>query len=426
MKGLAKKAILHISAVIKGILFIGFSIQILMGIYWMGCHFLQVQDFAEADSILYLWIFRLLGRNCQVMYLLQLLFAFYVGYRFVALLCPGGGSRSGYRKLYAVWGSLAILTFPFAMQCHLAIQPYSFMGTLFLLTLSFFIEIFVCPRSFPEGKKGRMRKVRFLATAVLCTGFITALSGVTDRTEEEPERSLASVMASRMAWPDLWNDFEFWPEDLREITGDVIWKASLSADNMDILFAALEERAGREAAREYCRQIAEIGWSRHSSEILYRIGWDMLGYSMTPYVFRQQMEGRLFDSYTGSNYETMRMYMPVYTKRYVEYSCWWYGCCLILAVWLAILHIFNERKLPDKGSVLSVGVCILAAGILAAAFTMRGAGRMDYRCTIAVNELWLLWGLRQAWRGYGVSAQEAEVQGWSRKSSRVDSGQSEV
>ena len=89
-----KKAVLHISAVIKGILFTGFSIQILMGIYWMGCHYLQVQDFAEADSVLYLWIFRLTGENPQIMFLVQLLFAFYAAYRFVDLLCfRSGGDR---------------------------------------------------------------------------------------------------------------------------------------------------------------------------------------------------------------------------------------------------------------------------------------------------------------------------------------------
>lgn len=422
-----KKAVLHISAVIKGILFTGFSIQILMGIYWMGCHYLQVQDFAEADSVLYLWIFRLTGENPQIMFLVQLLFAFYAAYRFVDLLCfRSGGSCPGYRKLYVVWGSLAILTFPFAMQCHLALQPFSLMGSLFLLTLSFFYEMIVCPQGFPGGKKGLRRKAGFLTAAVLCAGFMTILSGMADRHEEEPECSLASAMASRMAWPDLWSDFEYWPEDLREIAGDVVWQASLSADNMKILFAALEERAGREAAGEYCRQIAEIGWRYHSSDIIHRICWDMLGYTMTPFVFRQQMEGVLFDSYTGSNYEAMQMHMPVYTKRYVEYSCWWFGCCLVLAVGLAILHIFTVRRLSDKRSVLAGGVCILAAGVLVTALAMRGAGRMDYRYTIAVNELWLLWALRQMCGGAGISGGKAESAGSEPICAAEAGGQSEV
>lgn len=415
MKGLTKKAVVHIGALIKGILFTGFSIQILLGAGWMCFHFLYRQDFAEADSAFYLWIFRLLGENCQIMYLVQLLFAFYAGYRFLALLCGrDSGIYPKYERLYVVWGSLALLTFPFAMQCHLAVQPFSFMGSLFLLMLSFLVEIMIRPGHFSKGKKGWRKKVGFLAAAVLYAGFVTVLSGVADRCEGEPERSLASAMARRMAWPDLWNDSEFWPEELREIAGDVAFQASMSADNMELLFAAVEERAGAELAREYYRQMAEIGWRQHSTFIIHRIAWDILGYTITPLVFPKQMEGMLFDSYTGSNYEVMWRHMPVYTNHYVKYGCWWFGCFLILAAVLTILHIFTENfhgtgpgithescgasALPGKRKVLAVGICILATGILVAVLVMRGAGRMDYRYTIAVNGLWMLWALGQ---GYG-------------------------
>ena len=48
-----KKAFAHVGAVIRGMFFIGFTIQILLGLAWMCCNFGQVQDFGEPDTALY-------------------------------------------------------------------------------------------------------------------------------------------------------------------------------------------------------------------------------------------------------------------------------------------------------------------------------------------------------------------------------------
>lgn len=409
VKESTRKAAGHLCAVIKGILFIGFTIQILLGTGWMCGNFLQVQDFAESDSALYRRIFRLCGEQGQILYLLQLAFAFYVGYRFLMLLCAGESSgQFRFRKWYAAWGSLAILTFPFSMQCHLALQQHSFMSSLFLLMLSFPVEIILHPRRFSGAGKSRWRKTGFLAAALLCAGLVTVLSGVTDRQEDKPGHSLAAVMTSRVAWPDLWHDYENWPEDLQEITGETAFQASCSADDMEILWETIENSVGQAAAREYYRQIVKIGWENHSSAVMHRIVWDVLGYSLTPLVFRGQIEGRLFDSYTGRNYEAFREHMPVFTRHYVEYGCWWFGCCLVLSVCLLSVRILAGEKKVEKRGILAAGICVLAAGILVVLFTMRGAGRMDYKCTIAVNGLWLIWVLGQLGAGADFADKAAE------------------
>ena len=49
----------------------------------------------------------------------QILFAFYSG---VVFLRSFGGTA---KKWFPVWGSLGLLTYPFAMQCHLAVLPNS-------------------------------------------------------------------------------------------------------------------------------------------------------------------------------------------------------------------------------------------------------------------------------------------------------------
>ena len=40
-----------------------------------------------------------------------------------------------------------------------------------------------------------------------------------------------------------------------------------------------------------------------------------------------------------------------------------------------------------------MAVSILASGILVVLLTMRGAGIMDYKDSVAVNELWIAWPL---------------------------------
>ena len=58
-----KKAAGHISVILKGILCIGFSIQIVFGIVWMCFNFAHLQAFQQDSGILYRGLKGLVG-NC--------------------------------------------------------------------------------------------------------------------------------------------------------------------------------------------------------------------------------------------------------------------------------------------------------------------------------------------------------------------------
>lgn len=376
----AKRMAPYLRAVSEGMLFIGFSIQIVLGICWMCCNFGQVQGFGEPDSALYAGIFRLLGEKPAVMYLLQLSAAFLAGYLFLQKLWPAG-------KGFAVWRCLALLTFPFAMQCHLALQPYSLMGTFFLLMLAALLKI------------DKRHAVSLSAVAIACAALAVALSGVADADRREGAGySFEGALASRFAWPTLWSDLGRYGEELFVIAQPVAWEASLSPDNMKLLQETLESQVGREAAGTYYLQMAETGWEYHAPMVVRQMGWDALGYAVTPVVFQLQMAGKGYDSYSGRNYEVMRENAPVLTGNYVDYGCWWFGWALILCLLSVSAGKLRqeggregdeERKALRKKRAVSVAICVLASGFLVAALTMRGAGKMDYRETIAVNELWL-------------------------------------
>lgn len=414
-----KRAAGHVCAVMKGMIFIGCSVQIVWGAVWMGCNFGQVQDFGEPEGALYGGLFRLLGGIPQLMYLLQILAAFFTGYFFLQKLRPVG-------KLLAVWRGLVLLTVPFAMQCHLAVQPYSLLGSLFMLLLLALLGMW--------GKA-----VRTLTLAAVCVAGMLVLSGVGDSDRRaEPGYSFEGAMASRFAWPTVWNDLERYPQELREMTEEVAWESSIAPGNMKLFYKAVEDQAGAEKARSYYRQMAKVAWDYHAPMVIRQIGWDVLGYAASPVIFQMQMAGKAYASYSGRNYEVMRSRAPVVTRYYVDYGCWWFGCAVILAALLDVAGLLGEdgksrrgagsrdgnenvsgrgsRQKENEGNwrganqpggqgdtvageisgkrlAAFLGICICASGILIALLALRGAGQMDYRAAIAINELWLCWPL---------------------------------
>ena len=143
-----------ISAIVGRILIIGFSVQIVSGMVWTLFHVGYFQEFPESyflekvsktlvcdeyTGILYPFLIRMLqglGRVIpipyfSVLYLLQLLAAFGAAWYFLGGLKPFQ-RRAAWKK---AWAALALLTFPMAMQCHMAVLPISLATSLFLVQL---------------------------------------------------------------------------------------------------------------------------------------------------------------------------------------------------------------------------------------------------------------------------------------------------
>lgn len=430
---LMKKMAMHIYAVARGMLFIGFSVQIILGVIWMCCNFGRIQDFGEPDSALYRWLFHLFGEHAAPLYLMQLALAGLAGYCFLRgwqRALSGEPREEKREKAFNLWKVLALLTFPFAMQCHLALLPYSFAASLFLLSfLSLCRTIWAgrergraetagrekdCAETAGREKdcaetagreKGRAEKTggkktcggngrrawRHVGAALLFVGAALALLGAfdADRREEKSGDSFEAAMARRIAWPTLWNDFEEWPEELRELARSVVWEASYYPGNMNMLQTLIESSVDAETAGKYYRQMTEAAWRRHAPAVIKQIVWDVLGYAVTPIVFPLQLAGRAYDSCTGRNYEIMRGNTPVLTRYYVDYGCWWFRWSLVLAAVLFVVRFCLGRGPGGKGWILPAALCVCQSCVWIALLTARGAGIMDYKYSIMVNELWL-------------------------------------
>lgn len=447
--------------VVQGIIFIGFSAQIVLGLVWMACNIFSVQDFAGVTTGAYAGIAYLFGRVYPLLYVLQILAALYAGARLAGQLCDCGKHR-----FLPLWGSLALLTLPMAMQCHLALLPYSFVCSAGLLQMSFFCELFRADEILKPGmaskdseyyedselpgrekvfrlrlvagicgcylaqaallpeyvlmgavapiaalllaRKGLARERKHLRFLVLLAAAAAAAAGIHaawaggGRAGENDIAGPEWALFKRVCWPTIWQDSRNMPPELAQAVSSVLWECHSYPGDMDTVFKPAVEAAmdAEEAKRQFAEMMADT-WEAHYPMIIRQIGWDVLGYSVTPIILQAQLSGDAYESCSGRNYAIMRSHAPVLTERYVSYGSWWFTAAVILtAVLLGIRLVMREKPYGVRGrrlflAVLPYAVCSVLW------YALQGAGIMDYKYTVLVNQFWLLWSLKTLADGFG-------------------------
>ncbi len=385
-----QKAIGHILAVVGRIMFIGLSIQIVLGLFWMCCSFTGFQKFGE--SLFYIEVSKsllcdeytgalypvivMLARGMEellripytyILYFVQLVSAGFSGYFFI----KAAGVQ---KRFWQVWGSMVLLTFPMVMQCHMAVLPNSLTSSCILMEMAFIIG--------GLRKKKPLRAVHLLKinafwtlTALLAPDylylgavpvillyvydtimyrkhgsrrilynliFIAAFGGmiaaVSSLTQEEGcygrvHKNVNAAMFRRFAWSSLETFYCDWPDEVKEsYPFDAIPQINAYPDNVgNILQPAIEAGVGVESAEAFFGKFAKAALQRNYPKLLHEVAWDVVGYTLPPVTLQLILEGRGYDSYGGRNYEIMRQNAPVLTKYYMDYSAWW----MVIGVTLA-------------------------------------------------------------------------------------------
>lgn len=129
----------HISAVTGRIFFIGFSVQIVLGLLWMMRNVTGMQHFVGAG--------------------MRLVLAFVANYILLSSVLVHTKKSS----VFSVWGSLALLTYPLAMQCHVLAAGDSVTASITLLILAFAARVL---HRFGQNKSGNVR--RYVALVFAC------------------------------------------------------------------------------------------------------------------------------------------------------------------------------------------------------------------------------------------------------------------
>ncbi len=454
-------------SVMGAVLFIGFSIQILLGICWMTGNFFGFQQFGESafyveisksficdeyEGILYP-VLILIARGIEeffripyhcILYLLQLGMAYIASYK----LLKSVGVRG---KFWTVWASMAMVTVPMAMQCHLAVLPDSLTGAFLLLLLSVIFEVLrreqqlrsrqfskvlsfwllvalLQPVFFYLGlipiillfvwgmvKSWKNHKKKILYNGILILAFAGMIVGVEDLTQEEGyygrvHPSLNAALMSRCAWLSMENDYELWPKEAKDaVSWSEVLQVEQYADNVErIVGSALEDAVGVERAEELFGEIAQIAWQHHKSKILHHTAWDVVGYAFSPVVLQRQLTGKAYDSYSGRNYDIMRAKTPQLTEIYLNYSCWWFATALGVTAVIQLGMVVkafdrswkrNEPLILNSGNLISVFICVFTSIGLVLLYSLRGAGMMDYKKSVVVTLFWILWALLSCVKG---------------------------
>lgn len=440
-----KKVTKHILIVLKGVLFIGISIQTVLGIVWMCCNFPHVPQFGESlfymqvsqtlrcdeyTGILYplfLWMVR---RNHYVVYVVQLAVAYAASYRFLGVFLSG-------RNRKTMWGSLALVTIPVALQCHMAVLPRSFAVSLLLLEFALLAE------ALREREKRTLKKLAELSFCwlllalllpeylylgavpvvwfyfpfcrcwrenpriryyglLLIAAFTGLTIGVNSLTQTPGEygrlrKTLLMTLTQRVVWTNFREDQELWPEEMWEdVDADIVWESAYYADDMyNLFFPAVEQSVADQVmtepqAEEIYLAMTRIAWTYHKSTILKEVMWDIVGYAVSPASLQLFLTGRGYD--TGiRNYDFFLEYTPELSKLCMDYGSWWFCVAVILTAALRILQFLYDRGAGRKGTVQTVLCCLVTVGMMILWYTAEGAGLLDYKKTAVIVTLWMAW-----------------------------------
>ncbi|MCM1215867.1 MAG: hypothetical protein NC331_07650 [Lachnospiraceae bacterium] len=471
------KVTAHISAVLKGVLFTGVSIQIVLGMVWMCRNLSHVPQFEESlfciqasrtlrcderTGILYplfLWMVR---RNPYVAYAAQLAVAYAAAWRFLRVFRRG-------KKWKTIWGSLALMTMPLVMQCHLAILPCSFAASLLLLELALLAEAVKNPEKrtlrgaaklclcwlalalllpeylylgavgvvlfwgcfFRQWRGNRKAACYGLLLAAAFAGMILGINSLT-RTEEaygRVRKTPLMTLTQRITWSSVLKEYGVWAEQIGDSVGEeMIWQTALYADEMDrAFFPAMEQAVAdqaitRQQAKEIYIALIETTWRRHRSLVVKEIIWDMLAYGASPVLLQHFLSGNGYDTYSGRNYDLFLEHTPGLSKRYMDYGCWWFAVAAALTAVLQILQP-SGSGITEKRAAAKVALCCLTmAGIMALWYTMSGAGMQDYKNTALIGQLWTAWTVLLLGRETVIKprpAEKAKKEIWGERSERI-------
>lgn len=380
--------------VLRAALICGMGIQILLGLAWLINNVGGLQNFQESNlllsgesaaydfhsGILYRAMAALMASHLWVLYGIQLAAAIVSAYWLISCFFYKEN------KTLQVICALAITAIPQAMQCHLAVLPWSLgtslllgetalwrrawnlrgrtggedasqwaaerlaavmmLGWLLLLLILPVYTWFALPMLWGilwqsgRGRRRAGRRVCALTAGALLLCVITVNCGWNPA---HWNRKLAADALSRTGWPHFQYIYEGFPQDLHDEIGLVTARdVSAYADGVErALIPKLEETHGTGETTALLWKLAWICLRDNLRTGVKNIVWDMAAYHATPPILSMQLKGRAYDSYSGINYEQMRSRAPLLTKYYVAYGGRWWWMMLALAV---AARLFGGRR----------------------------------------------------------------------------------
>ena len=449
----------HIQGILRAVLICGMSVQIVLGLVWLLGNMGGLQSFQESmallegkefdagyySGILYRGLATALSSHLWILYGIQLAAAYGAAYELMACFV----ARE--KQVLRLFCALALTTVPQALQCHLAVLPWSLgtsllvgetmlwrkvwqgtldrqeeklseqakrllitgmlSGWLLLLLILPAYAWFVLPLLFAAlwraVKKERMGRLACgLAVLILCLCNVTVSCGWNPA---DWNRRLAASALSRTGWPYFQDSYEIFPYQLHEDIGLVTSReVSAYADGVErVLIPKLEEQYGAEETTAALWELAGVCLRDNLRVDVKNIIWDMAAYHATPPILAMQLKGRAYDACSGINYEQMKTMTPLLTRYYVTYGGRWWWIMLALAAAIRLCDLLlcggSRRGNCTWRMFLQYWLPVLVGmEWLILSQVVSGSGIMDYKKVLLVTMLWYVMALC----GFGDGAEE--------------------
>ena len=446
-------------------IFILLSAQIITGCVWGILNFTSFQEFPESAemillssglalksdaSVIYpalLLLVRTLTMNgpvkfYEVMYILQLVLAFISWHTFAVRLLPFEN------KLLRIWFALAVVTNPFAMQCHLAVLEFSFVSSflcllvtftvrfslewrkigarysektaikhicvvsLFWLLVSltrrefffigFFCILILIKQFYFSGKKGRMLP-RLLPVFIFllffgAIPFIDSMFRISDRTGVIDTVKRGAYY--RLAWTEDLSDEFTWPAHVRdgvgeEVLSDVMFDPGLVRT---VFTDAAVKTFGEKGASDNFLDWALYSFRDNKKGIILQTAADIAGYIVPFAETEAALRGTVLPGFVTGNYDVMRRNVPVLTKYYLRSFSFVY---VFMAIVTAVFFVLRKGVLRHIRNYAPVPVVMILSSVV---YTLYGVNIWDHKKVLFTTCIWI--ALFAALAAKGVSGKE--------------------
>ncbi|MDE7270872.1 MAG: hypothetical protein K2N81_10420 [Acetatifactor sp.] len=406
-----RKLLEHCAAVLGRVIFIGFGIQIALGILWMCNAFARLErpgesivcvcQIAALGAAVYFFAGSVRGRVFAVLsvltfpMVLQCLVIPDMRVFASALLISETGcvlrameQREGRRFLYAglcAWLAASLLR-----------GEYLYIGAV-PMVFSWLYDCVRFSRNRGESEDdGRRQRTKGLLYRLLLLCAVAGLAAGIGSFYQSREK-LLTHLTSRVVWTTLYNTYSDLPKETRVLIKywDLVNSTYEATGIETILRPSLEEHLGEREAEMVLRALIKTAWQNGRGQILKETVWDMAGYMAAPAVLPLQLQGRAYESYSGSNYLQILKPAPKLGRFYMEYCCKWLMASSVLGL-LTGFAVRAKRRLRAGSAFV---IPFLTALEMSVGYTLSGAGRMDYKNTLFVLCVWVLWAASAGARG---------------------------
>lgn len=238
-----------------------------------------------------------------------------------------------------------------------------------------------------------------LCIAVITYGVFCVVSGATQVQGRNGRirTDLNFVLLDRVVWPHMAENYEYFPEEIRE---NISLEEAQRFDqhNNYVMYETapmLEKRVGREKAGEFYREMARVVWERQSSVVLKTIGETALRALTVPLTHYQGINGWYTRSAVQWNIKCLSNETPEWT---VNFDKTGFFVTIVMLVLSLAVRVIDRMTGCFKKRPFALTPFLIASAVICLWFTLGDGAPLNDRYMLIIYVTYSLWPLT-TWYG---------------------------